>query len=82
MGKNDKVLSLKIPTKVLDILTQYESEKNFDEDFVFPELKKANINDPKDIQRKIATNTKIINKYLGRVAQKLELDKPLKNPYC
>ena len=34
-------------------------------------------NDAKDIQRKVATNTKIINKYLKRVAKQLEFEKPL-----
>lgn len=78
MGKNDKVLSLKIPEKAANILAFYESDKTSSEDFVFPELKKANLTSEKDVQQKIKNGNKNINKYLQRVAEKIELEKPLK----
>lgn len=49
MHKNAKLLSLKIPEKILKIPDQYKDDKRSDDDFVFPELKKANFDDAKDI---------------------------------
>ena len=43
MNKNSKLLSLKIPDKVLSILDFYRDDKKHATDFVFPELKKANL---------------------------------------
>jgi integrase/recombinase XerD len=77
MGKNAKPLSLKVPEKASLLLAQYLPDQESKDDYIFPEIKKAIPNDEKDIQRKVATNTKIVNKYLKRVAKKLELDKPL-----
>ncbi len=77
MGKNSKVLSLKVPEKAWSILGQYKADQEHNEDFVFPELKKADLNDPRDIQRKVANGTKVLNKHLKRVAKKIELEKPL-----
>ncbi len=49
MGKNSKIVSLKIPAKALEILKYYEKNKKGNNDFVFPEMKKADLNNPKDI---------------------------------
>ncbi len=78
MGKNSKVLSLKVPQKALSILALYEGDRSSMDDFVFPELRKADLNSKKDIQLKIANSTKTLNKHLDRVGKRLELDKPLK----
>ena len=77
MGKNTKVLSLKVADKALAILQSYEADKSSNGDFIFPELKKANLDDEKDIFRKVSNGTKVLNKHLKRIAEKLELDKPL-----
>ena len=77
MGKNSKVLSLKIPDKALKILDAYQDQKTSNNDFIFPELRKADLNSPIDIHQKIGNGNKRLNKYLKRVASKLELDKPL-----
>ena len=77
MGKNSKVGSLKIPQKVKVILDGYIDNKANDKDFVFPELKKANLKDPEDIARKITTAVKYFNKYLDRIAEKAEINKKL-----
>lgn len=49
MNKNSKLLSLKIPEKVSQILEQYKDDKRGENDFVFPELTKDNLDDAKDI---------------------------------
>jgi integrase len=77
MGKNSKVLSLKTPKKALEILMSYKSEQSQNSDFVFPELKKANLESDYDIRLKISNGNRRLNKYLKRVAKNLELDKTL-----
>ncbi len=75
MNKNSKLLSLKIPEKALSILDYYRNSKRSDEDFVFPELKKANLKDAKDVYAKTKTATKKFNKYLVEVAKKAKVKK-------
>ena len=77
MGKNNKVLSLKVPDKARAILEQYEEGKGLPGGFIFPEMRKANWKDAKDVRRKVTNGARALNKYLGRVAQKIALDKPL-----
>jgi integrase len=77
MGKNQKVGSLKVPKKVRSILKHYISDKNAEDDFVFPELKKADLENQEDIVRKITTAVKYFNKYLERIATKAEIEKKL-----
>jgi integrase len=77
MGKNSKLVSLKIPSKVLDILEHYKAEKRHANDFVFPELKKANAEDPKDVYVKIKTANKKLNYHLKKMAEKAGINKPL-----
>jgi len=77
MGKNQKVGSLKIPQKAKVILDGYIDDKVSKDDFVFPELKKADLKDPEDIARKITTAVKYFNKYLERIAEQAEIDKKL-----
>jgi integrase len=75
MNKNSKLLSLKIPEKALSILDYYKNTKRSDEDFVFPELKKADLKDAKDVYAKTKTATKKFNKYLVEVAKKAKVKK-------
>ncbi len=75
MGKNSKLLSLKTSEKVKEILKFYENDKRFNDDFIFPELKKANLKDSKDIFRKIKTANKKFNYYLKSIVEKAEIDK-------
>lgn len=75
MNKNSKLLSLKIPEKALSILDYYKDNKLSDEDFVFPELKKADLKDAKDVFAKTKTATKKFNKYLVEVAKKAKVKK-------
>jgi len=77
MNKNSKLLSLKIPDKVLPILDYYKPEKLNENDFVFPEIKKADLKNAKDVFAKTRTATKKFNKYLVEVAKKAKITKKL-----
>ncbi len=77
MGKNKKLVSLKPPPKIYVILEQYKKDKRHANDFIFPELKVANINDPKDMHRLIRVSGKKINRHLGNLAKKAKIEKKL-----
>lgn len=77
MNKNSKLLSLKIPEKVLHILNFYKDDKQGEYDFVFPELKKANLDDAKDIYNKRKTATKKFNNNLKSIADKAGINKKI-----
>lgn len=71
------MLSLKLPEKIYPILNVYEVEKENEDDFIFPEMKKANLKNPKDVLAKTITATKKFNKYLETIAKKAEVSKKL-----
>jgi integrase len=75
MNKNSKLVSLKIPHKLNQILSFYELDKRYSDDFIFPELKKADLKNDKDVYAKTNTATKKFNKYLKQIAFKAEIDK-------
>ncbi|MEP6261505.1 site-specific integrase [Salinimicrobium sp. TIG7-5_MAKvit] len=75
MNKNLKLLSLKIPGKIFPILEYYQDNKQNDDDFIFPEMKKANLKDAKDVYAKTKTANKKFNKYLISVAEQAEISK-------
>ncbi len=77
MNKNAKLLSLKLPEKVISILGYYKGDKKSDDDFIFPEMKKANLKSARDVLAKTKTATKKFNKYLSRLADKADIDKKL-----
>ncbi len=77
MNKNEKLLSLKLPEKIYPILKAYETEKENADDFVFPEMKKADMKNSKDILAKTKTANKKFNKYLESIAEKAEITKKL-----
>lgn len=79
MNKNEKPNSLKISPKALKVLDEYADPKATKDDFIFPDLKKANLSDPKDIYRKTKTATKSLNKYLKRIAGMTGIEKNLSN---
>lgn len=79
MGKNDKPVSIKIPDQALQILQQYEAEKQCEDDFVFPDLKEAKRGDKKDLTVKIRTATKRLNKHLKNIAADAGINKKLTN---
>ena len=79
MGKNNKVDSLKLSSKVIGILEYYKADKQNEQDFIFPELKKANLNNPKDVYNKINTASKKFNKYLAKIAERADITKKITN---
>lgn len=75
MGKNSKLLSLKLPTKIDKILEEYVCYRDNDDDFIFPELKKANLDDAKDLYNKIKTANKKFNNSMKSIALKAGIKK-------
>lgn len=75
MGKNNKVVSLKIPIKALVIIKSYLNEKIDEDDFVFPEMKKADLSDAKDIYRKKKVANKKFNDHLKKIAKRAGIQK-------
>ena len=77
MGKNSKLLSLKISDKVSKILEQYVLDRENENDFIFPEMKKANFTNARDVFNKTKTATKKFNDNLKRIARKVGIQKKL-----
>lgn len=77
MGKNSKADSLKIPEKVQNILKHYKKKNTHENDYIFPELKKADVKDKKDLHRKIKTANKKFNNYLKLIGAMTGIDKPM-----
>jgi|TARA_B110000093_G_scaffold182728_1_gene230170 integrase len=77
MEKNNKVVSLKIPQKGIDILQAYKLESLTENELIFPELKKANLSNSKDTHAKIRTATKKFNKHLKTIGEQLKIKKKI-----
>lgn len=77
MNKNSKLLSLKLPDKIIPILESFIKDKRFDDDYIFPELKKADETNPKDIFAKTNTANKKFNDILSQIAEKAKITKKL-----
>ena len=75
MGKNSKVVSLKTPFKALDILESYKRGGNGDNGFIFPEMKKADFSDAKDVYNKIKVATSKFNKHLKNISKRIGITK-------
>ena len=79
MNKNEKPVSLAIPQQAQGILNIYARQKRSNLDYVFPFLKKADQNDPKDIFTKSRNAIKLFNKHLKRIANLCDIEKKLSN---
>lgn len=75
VSKNTKMVSLKIPQKVLIIMKYYEKNKNGADDFIFFEMKKADFSNAKDVYNKIKVATSKFNKNLKSIVKKAEINK-------
>ncbi|TVZ26710.1 site-specific recombinase XerD [Gillisia sp. Hel_I_86] len=75
MSKNTKIVSLKIPQKAMIILKYYENNKNGADDFIFPEMKKADFSEAKDVYNKIKVATSKFNKNLKSIVKKAGINK-------
>ncbi|AVR46605.1 integrase [Christiangramia fulva] len=79
MNKNEKALSLKIPHKAEKILSYYRKDKILYNGYVFPFLKNVHPKDAEEIYIKTKNATKLLNKYLKRIAEECGIDKNLSN---
>jgi len=75
MNKNAKYLSLKLPDKIFPILDHYINDKKNDTDFIFPEMKKANFKNAKDVYAKTKTANWNFNKHLLQIARRAGISK-------
>ena len=79
MNKNEKPLSFKVPDKAITIFNLYLMDKTENNGYIFPFLKDADQQDPKSVFLKMRNATKVLNKFLKRIAEKCEIDKNLSN---
>ena len=77
MNKNQKIVSLKIPDKILVILSYYRNGKTANDDYIFPELKGIDRQNKKAIVSTTSNADKNLNKYLKRIAKLAEIDKKI-----
>ncbi|WP_420320357.1 phage integrase SAM-like domain-containing protein [Flagellimonas sp.] len=77
MGKNSKLVSLKVPEKIFSILEFYKKDKRCADDFIFPELKVVDMDNPREAFKKIKTATKRLNRSLKKLAARAGIEKPL-----
>ncbi|MGZ4055110.1 MAG: phage integrase SAM-like domain-containing protein [Bacteroidia bacterium] len=74
MGKNQKVVSLKIPEKANYIIEKNRKHK-INSSYVFPYLKDEDGTDEKILNSKTRTANSRINKHLATITKKLKIDK-------
>jgi integrase/recombinase XerD len=75
MGKNNKVVSLKIPEKANAIIEFYRKDKK--ESYVFPYLKDEFGSDKKILNSKTRSFNSLINKQLNKLAADLKINKKM-----
>jgi len=75
MVKNSKLVSLKVPDKVLNILSKLD--RDVYSIYLFKELEGVNVKDEKLIRTRIKTATRNFNRRLEIVAEKANIDKKL-----
>ena len=75
MGKNQKVVSLKIPEKANLIIENNRKIKEKGSSYVFPYLKDKDGDDEKIINSKTRSSNAKINKQLAKVVKKLDINK-------
>ena len=79
MNKNEKPLSFKVPDKAKTIFNLYLQDKKENKGYIFPFLRDADPHDQKDVFVKMRNATKVLNKFLKRIAEECEIDKNLSN---
>lgn len=79
MGKNNKPVEVPLVDRAMKILKFYENDREKNMGYIFPELKKANMNDPKDVARKIRNAIRIYNTWLKKIAEVAGIPKKLNN---
>lgn len=79
MNKNEKPLSFKVPDKAKTIFNLYLMDKTENNGYIFPFLKDADQQDPKCVFLKMRNATKVLNKFLKRIAEECDIEKNLSN---
>lgn len=77
MGKNQKVVSVKIPDKAATIFEEYRPDSTSQEDYIFPELKAVLRNNAQSMYRKTLTASKKFNRYMAQVAALCGIEKKI-----
>ncbi len=77
MGKNGKVVSLKIPDKAVAILAKYQSPEKNRNAYIFPELETVNSEDLRAVYVKINISCHRHNTNLKEIAERLGITKKL-----
>lgn len=78
MGKNQKGDSLKVPERVLAILSKYEALRSAESDFIFPELRTVGTDDRFQMERIISSRVNAIDRFLKNDVRKAaDITKPL-----
>tara|TARA_R110002124_G_scaffold5301_1_gene33076 strand:- start:88779 stop:89981 length:1203 start_codon:yes stop_codon:yes gene_type:complete len=75
MGKNQKLVSLKIPEKAKPLLKFYNEQAV--DDFVFEELRMVDPKDAKTLRTRIKTVTRTCNRHLKNIALHVGIEKKL-----
>jgi len=76
MGKNQKLISFRVPEKAKSIINHYLSMGDLSEVYLFPELNKVDTSNEKEIYKAIVNANKKFNKHLKAISQMIGLDKP------
>jgi len=79
MEKNGKPLSLKTPDKARIIIDYYRPDKNINNGYLFPFLREVDQTQAEQIYTRTKSTTKLLNKYLKRIAKLCGIDKTLSN---
>ncbi len=79
MEKNGKPLSLKIPDKAKTIIEFYQPNKNINNGYLFPFLREVDQSKAEQIYTRTKSTTKLLNKYLKKIANLCGIDKTLSN---
>jgi integrase len=77
MRKTGEVVSVKLPRKAQEILEIYKQKDQENEGLVFPFLKPEDFEDDIKLFNAISSKTALLNKYLKKLAQKADIDKPV-----
>lgn len=77
MGKNSKLVSLKIPQKANKIFDIYRSKSSLERDLVFDYLTHDDLKDSKQLAVRTKTITRNLNRHLKKVGKKLNLNKKI-----
>lgn len=74
MNKNNKLVSLKVPDKAIEIFNLYRVDSSYDS-LVFPQLKDVNFGDSEELTKRTQSITRNLNRRLKIAAKQLGINK-------